>query len=120
MTITYAKTVHWYPTHLYVDDLLSRFGVRDIASLAYPGTLGWLELDDADPRKKAALLVAADHAVLRLETEQIALADASRDVSAAIDWRATAQFHLQRAGYLRSRPHGPGVLDVPRLRGGVA
>ena len=106
---TESRTVCWWPTHVFIADLLARFGFEDGARLPYPGTLAWLELDDADPAKRAALLVAADHAVLRLEVAQQARAEAAKEIAASEDWSALAQ-RVAR---------GRGVY-VPRLHEGAA
>jgi len=107
---TGSRTVCWWPTHTFIADLLARFGFEDGAHLPYPGTAAWLELDDADPAKRAALLVAADHAVLRLETDQQARAQAAKDVAAEGGWSAVAQRIAQ----------GRGGAYIPRRCEGVA
>jgi hypothetical protein len=63
------------------------------------GTPAWCLLDDDDPVKLAAVLDAAQHWALRLETCQQARAEASRDVAAGADWRAIAgeKFRLDSA-----------------------
>ena len=60
--------------------------------------------DDADPAKWAALLDAAQHWALRVETCQEARADASRTVSGALDWSALAHEIVQRAEFYAARP----------------
>ncbi|MEQ0643793.1 DUF2742 domain-containing protein [Mycobacterium tuberculosis] len=58
----------------------------------------WRQLDDADPRKWAAICDAARHWALRVETCQEAMAQASRDVSAAADWPGIAREIVRRRG----------------------
>lgn len=54
------------------------------------GTPEWCALSDQDPRKLAALLDAAQHWALRVDTAQEAQAQASRAVSEALPWREIA------------------------------
>lgn len=54
------------------------------------GTPAWCQLDDDDPVKWAAILDAAQHHALRLETCQQQRCDAAHELSAAADWRAIA------------------------------
>ena len=62
------------------------------------GTPAWCELPDDAPAKWAAVLDAAQHWALRVETCQEHLAEASRDVSAAEDWSVIAAETLHRSG----------------------
>jgi hypothetical protein len=62
------------------------------------GTPAWCDLDDTDPRKLAALLDAAQHWALRVETCQEQLAEASHDISAAADWSSVATEIYSRRG----------------------
>lgn len=55
------------------------------------GTVDWQELDAADPVKHAAILDAARHWALRVETAQAMQAEAAKDVSAATNWAAVAR-----------------------------
>lgn len=50
------------------------------------GTPSWCDLDDDHPDKLAAVLAAGVHHALRLDAAQAVRADASRAVSAAVDW----------------------------------
>ena len=68
------------------------------------GTPAWCQLPDTDRRKWAALLDAARHWALRVETAQQARAEAAKDVAQAEDWGAVAQ---------RIR-NGRGPAYVPR------
>lgn len=87
-----SRSVDWWRVHSFVQPFLIRVG-----SWPEAGTLAWQALDDDDPIKMAALYDAAQHHVLRVDTAQAALADASRAVSAAVDWRSIASEVLQRS-----------------------
>ena len=84
--MTSSQQVSWWQVHTHVAPLLASVG-----SWPMVGTPAWSALDDDDPVKLAALYDAAQHWALRLETHQQALADASRDVSAAEDWPSIAR-----------------------------
>jgi Protein of unknown function (DUF2742) len=86
-----SQQVSWWPIHLYVQPFLDAAGSWPMA-----GTPAWCELADNDAAKLAALLDAARHHVLRVETAQAALCEASRDVAAAEDWSAVANEIRQR------------------------
>jgi hypothetical protein len=81
-----SQQVNWWSVHEHVAPLLEAVGSWNTL-----GTPAWLDLKDSDARKWAALLSAAEHWALRLETCQTAECEASRDVSAAEDWSAIAQ-----------------------------
>ena len=55
------------------------------------GTLAWQLLCDTDPAKWAALLDAAQHHILRVDTAQAALAGVSHDISTAANWQAVSR-----------------------------
>jgi hypothetical protein len=88
-----SRTVDWWRVHKYVLPLLTSVGTWPMA-----GTVTWSELDADDPAKRAALYDFARHYALRVDTGQAALAEASRDVSAAADWSAISRNMLQRNG----------------------
>jgi hypothetical protein len=95
-----SRTVDWWSVHLYVAPFLLAAASWQIA-----GTLGWQQLADDDPVKRAALYDAARHHALRVETCQAALAGASRDISVAADWSGLARNILQRSGvWIPRRP----------------
>ena len=56
------------------------------------------------PGKIAALLDAAQHWALRLETCQEARCDASREISDAVDWSAVAREVKQLADFYAAKP----------------
>ena len=90
---TASRTVDWYSVCLFVDPILAGVGSWPMA-----GSVTWQQLDDTDPAKWAALLDGARHHSLRIDTAQAALADASRAISGATDWRAIARQTQRRAG----------------------
>jgi hypothetical protein len=87
-----SRAVSWWAIHEFVLPWLGKVGSCPMA-----GTPAWCALDDRDPRKWAALLDAARHHALRVETAQIALADASRAISEAGDWSGIAREMRGRA-----------------------
>lgn len=99
MTAVSSQQCCWWSVHVFVADRLERVGDWPMA-----GTPAWCALDDADPAKWAALLDAAQHWALRLETCQEARADASRAVSGALDWSALAHEINQRTEFYAARP----------------
>lgn len=86
-----SRAVSWWSVHEFVQRYLEAAGHYPAA-----GTPAWCELADGDRRKWAALLAAAEHHVLRVETAQEERAEAAKDVSAAADWRAIATEIFQR------------------------
>jgi hypothetical protein len=102
-----SSAVSWCSVHEHVAPLLEAAG-----SWPMVGTPEWCDLDDDDPRKLAALLDAARHWALRLETCQQARAEASRDISAAADWPAIADHIRRRRASLHS-PRGRMMPDFP-------
>jgi hypothetical protein len=97
--LTSSQQVSWWTVHEHVTPLLVAAGSWPMA-----GTPAWCALDDHDPVKTAALLDAARHWVLRVETHQQAQCEASRDVCAAADWAAIAQEIKVRNEVYAERP----------------
>jgi hypothetical protein len=85
MTATSSQQVSFWSVHERVAPLLEQ-----VEAWPTVGTPAWCTLDDHDPVKLAALFDAAQHWALRVETNQRALAEASRDVAAAADWPGIA------------------------------
>jgi uncharacterized protein DUF2742 len=79
--------------HEHVEPLL-----RYVGRWPTVGTPEWCALAADDRAKVAALYDAARHHALRLELNQEALADASKAVSAAADWKAVALEMQRRRG----------------------
>jgi hypothetical protein len=94
--VTFSQQVSWWSVHEYVAPALDAAGRWPAA-----GSPQWRALPDGHPAKVAALLDAARHWALRVETCQQALGQASRDVSGAADWRALAnQIRHRRQAYI--------------------
>jgi hypothetical protein len=81
--VLFSRAVAFWPVVEFVAPFLE-------AADAWPmaGSEQWRALPNDHPAKWAALLDAARHWALRVETCQQQLADASRAVSAATDWPA--------------------------------
>jgi len=96
---TESQQVSFWSVHEFVQRYLETAG-------HYPpaGTPTWCELADGDRRKWAALLDAAQHHVLRVETAQEQRARASHDVATAADWPAVAREINQRNEFYAARP----------------
>ncbi len=77
-----SQTVTWWPTHEFITALVAQYNILPTA-----GTPAWQQLADNDPRKLLALAAAGEHHVLRVETAQAAMADASKAVSGSPNWR---------------------------------
>jgi hypothetical protein len=86
-----SRSVDWWRVHTHVLPLLEEVGSWPMA-----GSLLWEQLHDDHPAKRAALFDAARHHILRVDTAQAAMAEVSRDISAAADWSAMARNMLQR------------------------
>jgi hypothetical protein len=94
-----SRTVDWWSVHLFVTPLLTETGTCPVA-----GTLAWIDLDDTDPRKLAAVLDAGRHWTLRIDSEQEGRAQAAKDVSAGENWGAMATSTRNRAEFYAARP----------------
>jgi hypothetical protein len=94
-----SRQVSWWSVHVFVEQRLE-------SAEAWPllGTPAWCLLDDDDERKFSALLDAAQHWALRIETCQEAAAEASHDVSGAADWSSIAAANYQHASFYEARP----------------
>jgi hypothetical protein len=68
------------------------------------GTPEWCNLPDDDPVKLAALLDAAQHWALRLETNQLAQTAAAEAIAGAADWPAIARGIPCRADFYTTHP----------------
>nr|WP_210419977.1 DUF2742 domain-containing protein [Mycobacterium helveticum] len=95
--IVSSQQVSWWEVNRLVTPLLAGVGSWPMA-----GTPAWCSLAQDDPAKWAALLDAAQHWALRVETCQQAHAEASRDISAAADWSAVARDLRRHAAAARA------------------
>ena len=100
-----SQQVCWSVVHEHVAPILEQVGDWPMA-----GTPAWCELEDTDPRKWAALLSAAEHWALRVETCQVAACEAAQAISAAGagngngTWAAFAQHIKDRNEFYAARP----------------
>jgi len=94
-----SQQVNWWSVHEFVSPLLDR-----TRSWPMAGTPKWRALDADDPVKLAALLDAAQHWALRLETCQQAECEASRAISAAADWATISRHIRDEAQFDAERP----------------
>ena len=114
MNPVYSQQVSWWDVHTFVEPLFTA------VNNAWPlvGTPEWCQRDDRDPAKWAALLDAAQHWALRLETCQAARAEGSRAIASAAGWSTVAREVQQRADFYAARPWltggivtGESILD---------
>ena len=68
------------------------------------GSPAWCQLGDREPVKWASVLDAAQHWALRVETCQQAECEASRTISAAVDWLAVARIAKRHSDFYAARP----------------
>lgn len=88
-----SSQVSWWSVHELLQPVLEQ--AHDWPML---GTPAWCSLEHDDPRKWCALLDGAQHWALRLELGQEARADASKALSAAVDWTSVASEIQRRRG----------------------
>jgi Protein of unknown function (DUF2742) len=95
-----SQAVSWWDVHEHVAPFLQ-------AAESWPtvGTPAWCSLTNDDPRKMAALLDAAQHWALRMDSCQEARCEASRSVSSALDWPAVAQEIKDLREFYTKRPY---------------
>lgn len=87
-----SQQVSWWLTHEFIAALVAQHNNMPIA-----GTPAWCALSDTDPAKLIALAAAGEHHVLRVETNQIAMAEASHEIASAADWPSIARQVRNRA-----------------------
>jgi hypothetical protein len=97
--LTSSQAVRWWAVHEFITPHLARVGAWPMA-----GTPAWCALPDADPAKIAALYNAAEHWALRVETSQQAECDASRDISAVVNWGTVGKRAQARDEWYKSHP----------------
>jgi hypothetical protein len=102
LNATASQAVAWWSVHEFVAPLLEQVEHWPMA-----GTPTWCELPADHPAKIAAVYDAAQHHILRVETGQTALAQASQAVSAATDWTAEGRARLQRSSAVASGAYIP-------------
>jgi hypothetical protein len=94
-----SQAVSWSDVHEFV---LPR--LRKVEDWPMIGSPVWCELGDRDPIKWASALDAAQHWALRVEACQQAQCEASRALSAAVDWFAVARVAKRRGDFYSARP----------------
>ena len=94
-----SQQVSWWSVHQFVSAVLDQANGWPLV-----GTSAWCSLADDDPQKWAALLDAAQHWALRLETCQEARVDAGKAVAGAVDWAALSREINQRTDFYAARP----------------
>lgn len=97
--MTASKAVAWWTVHEFVTPLIDTVG--DFPMI---GTPEWCALADDDPAKSAAIYDAAQHWALRLETCQEARCEASRAISAAVNWSQIAKEMKNIREFYAARP----------------
>lgn len=94
-----SRVVSWWSVHEFVEPYVDVGGRFPLV-----GTAAWRALPDDHQQKWAALLDAAQHHALRVETAQQARAEASRDIAASADWPAISRELLQLDSFRRMNP----------------
>jgi hypothetical protein len=97
-----SQQVSWWSVREFIMPVLNQANGWPTA-----GTPAWCSLAHDDPRKWCALLDGAQHWALRMDSCQAAMAEASRDVSAAADWSAVGRSSLRRARAVASGAYIP-------------
>jgi Protein of unknown function (DUF2742) len=96
---TGSRQVSWWCVHEFVTAVLNQVNGWPMA-----GTPAWCALAHDDPQKWAALLDAAQHWALRVETCQVAECEASHAISAAADWGQIGRQIQQRCRLYAEKP----------------
>jgi hypothetical protein len=95
-----SQQVDWWSVREFAAPRLAQVGDWPLA-----GTPSWVLLETRDPVKWAAILDAACHWALRLETNQTALRDAAEEVATSTNWSALARQLRDRGDFYRARPY---------------
>ncbi|MCV7007915.1 DUF2742 domain-containing protein [Mycobacterium gordonae] len=99
-----SQQVSWYETFTYATQIAQQHHISIDSHLPIPGTPQWCGMPDDDARKMLALILGGVREALNHDTRQEQTADASRQISCAADWSATAR-----------RVHrGRGTAYIPR------
>lgn len=102
-----SSQVSWWPVHEFIKAVVAQ---ANVGPLPLAGTPAWMQLRDDDPRKLLAVAVDGEHHVLRTESAQVALAEASRAVAAAADWPEVAREVHARTNFRATRPWAKRVV----------
>ncbi|WP_241472137.1 DUF2742 domain-containing protein [Mycolicibacterium neoaurum] len=90
----------WWEVHQFIEAVVQQANYGPIPAA---GTPAWTELADGDPRKLLAVAIDGEHWTLRVETSQIAMAQASHEIAAATDWSAVAKNLRRRGPYIERK-----------------
>lgn len=85
----------WWEVHQFIESVVQQANHGPIPAA---GTPAWTALADGDPRKLLAVAIDGEHWTLRIETAQIALAEASRAIAESADWTSVARRVLTGRG----------------------
>ncbi len=99
----------FWPVWEFGQKLLAEAGIA-AEDLHPPGTAAWVALDDDDPAKILACVLDSPHHTARVEAGQVAMAAASRAVSAAADWGQVARETVALQSFRTSRPWAKRVV----------
>lgn len=94
-----SQQVDWWSMHQFALPRLQKVGDWPLV-----GTPSWCLLESRDPVKWAAILDAAQHWALRVETHQEKLCAAAKDISQTTDWSALARQLRDHEDFYRARP----------------
>lgn len=78
----------WWEVHQFIEAVVQQ---ANYGLLPAAGTPAWSQLADGDPRKLLAVAIDGEHWTLRVETAQIALADAACAVADSTNWTTIAR-----------------------------
>lgn len=98
------RLITWEPVHAFVGRLLAGRTTHITA-----GTPEWIALDDDDPRKTTAVLIAGSRWALEQSLDQLddrraAAKEAAVDIAEARDWAVVAQRIRDRDAFYREHP----------------
>jgi hypothetical protein len=96
-----SQQVSWELVHQFLEAAVAQ---ANCGPLPWAGTPEWCAMADGDPRKLLALAAAGEHHILRVEVAQTARGEASRAVSAAVDWPKIARELKGRNDFYAARP----------------
>jgi hypothetical protein len=104
----WSRQVAWYDVHDWAERTLESLGLQPdhlgIHAAPLIGAAEWRSLPDDDPRKLASAIIAAVHIALRWDAEQAALAEASQEISAALDWGAVGNRIREHREWMDAHP----------------
>jgi hypothetical protein len=95
----HSQEVSWWSVHEFVVPKLEKTSEWPLL-----GTPSWCVLEGRDPAKWAALLDAAQHWALRIDTAQELLAQSSHDIASAADWPAAHRYVTDHKAFYTARP----------------